>query len=464
MRRESENRSPNLEGNSGDFRLSPPPSRPLRLRARAIVAILLAGGLSGRVVSAADTNTARVLTLSEAHAVALRLHPQVAAANYRALAAEQIVQQTRAGFFPTANLYGTAAGADSENTRILAGVLNNPSVMDRVAGGLGIAQLLTDFGRTANLTASSRFQAQAEKQNAATTREQVLLQVDASYFGTLQAQAVQRVAQQTFDTRRLLLDQVTVMASNGMKSELDVSFAQVALEEGRLLLQKAQNDSDAARAALSTALGYHEYQPFQLVELTLPASGATNDVYDLIQMALHDRPEVLALRNQRDSALRLAQAEKDARYPTLAAVGTAGGSPTHDGRLPDNYAAGGIQFSLPLFAGGLYVARQREAELRAQAAAEMLRTEEDLVVRDVRVAWLNLNNALERLRTTDQLVKNATEAYNLADARYRNSLSSIVELSQAQLALISAQIANTTARYDVLSQQSMLNYQVGALR
>ncbi len=426
--------------------------------------MLMAGGLSVRAAAAAETNTASILTLSEAHSVALRLHPQVAAANYRALAAEQIVQQTRAGFFPTANLYGTAAGADSDNTRIMAGFLNNPSVMDRVAGGLAVSQLLTDFGRTANLTASSRFQAQAEKQNSAATREQVLLQVDASYFGTLQAEAVQRVAQQTFDTRQLLLDQVSVMASNGIKSELDVSFAQVALEEGRLLLQKTQNDTDAARAALSTALGYHEYQPFQLVELNLPVSGATNDVDGLIQVALRDRPEVLALRNQRDAALRLAQADKDARYPTLAAVGTAGGSPTHDGRLPDNYAAGGIQLSLPLFAGGLYVARQREAELKAQAAAEMLRTEEDLVVRDVRVAWLNLNNALERLRTTDQLVKNATQAYNLADARYRNSLSSIVELSQAQLALISAQIANTTARYDVLIQQSMLNYQVGALR
>jgi hypothetical protein len=48
--------------------------------------------------------------------------------------------------------------------------------------------------------------------------------------------------------------------------------------------------------------------------------------------------------------LAKARAERDARLPTLAAVATAGSAPTHDDRLPDNYAAGGIQFILPPFA------------------------------------------------------------------------------------------------------------------
>ena len=144
--------------------------------------------------------------------------------------------------------------------------LNNPSVYDRAAGGLAVSQLITDFGRTANLTASSKFQAQAENQNASATREQVLLQVDTSYFGALEAQAVLHVAQQTFDTRQLLLDQVTALATNKLRSELDVSFARVAVQEARLLLEKAQNDADAAMASLSTALGYREPRQFQLVE------------------------------------------------------------------------------------------------------------------------------------------------------------------------------------------------------
>ena len=404
------------------------------------------------------------MTLADAQKVALQNHPQIAAANYRALAAQEVVKETRAGYFPTANLYATAAGADSDNTRIMAGGLNNPSVYDRAAGGLAVSQLITDFGHTANLTASSKFQAQAENQNANATREQVLLQVYTSYFGALEAQAVLHVAQQTFNTRQLLLDQVAALATNKLRSELDVSFAQVALEEGRLLLQKAQNNVDAAMASLSTALGYHEFHQFQLVEPSPPMDAVTNDVSPLIQTALARRPELLSLRDERDAALRFAKSQRDARLPTVSAIGVAGDSPAHDSRLADNYAAAGVQLSLPLFAGGLYRARQHEAELKAQANAEMLRTAEDNVIRDVRIAWLNVNNALEQLHTTGQLVKHAAEAYDLAEARYKTGISSIVELSQAQLSLTSAQIANTNARYDVLIEQANLDYQTGVLR
>ncbi|HYL72136.1 MAG TPA: TolC family protein, partial [Candidatus Dormibacteraeota bacterium] len=55
----------------------------------------------------------------------------------------------------------------------------------------------------------------------------------------------------------------------------------------------------------------------------------------------------------------------------------------------------------------------------------------------------------------------AADAYQLADARYRAGSSSIVELSQAQLELTSAQLGETTARYEVLMQQSALNFETG---
>ena len=410
----------------------------------------------------AQTNVTQTLTLLEAHELALKNHPQLAAANYRMLAAEQVVKETRSGFFPTLNLYGSAVGADSTQTRIMAGGLNNPSVFNRAAEGLGMSQLLTDFGRTANLTASSKLQAQSEHQNANATREQVLLDVDTSYFGALEAQAVFNVAKQTLDTRQLLLDQVSLLASNKLKSELDVSFARVAVEEARLLEERASNNADAALASLSTALGLHETRPFQLIEQAPPVTAATNDVSGLIQTALRDRPELASLRDVRESEVRFSRAQRDARLPEISAVGTVGNSLVHDDRLPDNYAAGGVQLSMPLFAGGLYTARQREAELRAQADAEVLRAAEDNVVRDVRIAWLNLTDAEERLRTTEQLVQNASEAFDLAQARYKVGSSSIVELSQAQLELTSAQIAETNAHYDVLIQQSNLNYQIGA--
>ncbi len=402
------------------------------------------------------------LTLAEAHAIALQNHPQIAAASYQAQAQHQVYLQARSGLLPQISAYGDAVHADSDNTRLMAGGINNPSVFSRTAIGANLTQLITDFGHTTNLAASARLQASAAEQSSLATREQVLLQVDLAYFGALQAHGIESVARQTLGTRQLLLDRVSVLAENKLKSDLDVSFARVALEQARLLLLRAQNDVDSSLAALSTVLGYREQRMFSLADETSVPVPASADVQPLIDQALHDRPELAGLRDQRDAAQRLALSFRDARLPTVSALVAAGNSPSHDARLPANYSAGGIQVSVPVFAGGLYEARQHEAELRARAAAESLRTVEDDISRDVRVAWLNLNNARQRLRTNQQLARYAADAYQLADARYRVGSSSIVELSQAQLELTTAQIDETTARYEVLLRESDLNYQIGA--
>jgi outer membrane protein len=414
-------------------------------------------------VTAASPDSGQPLTLEQAHGIALKNHPGIGAADYRALAANEVYRQARSGLMPQVNLYGSLVQAESANTRIMAGGLNNPSVFNRAAVGAGISQLITDFGRTSNLAASTRLQASAESENAQTTREQVLLEVDRDYFGVLQAQDLENVAKQTVDTRQLLLDRVSILASNKLKSDLDVSFARVALENGKLLLQNARDGFDSAMASLSAVLGYREQRRFELAEAEPALVGTASDISVLVDEALRDRPELASFRDERDAALRLARSLRDARLPTISAVIATGDAPSHDVRLPDTYTAGGIQVSVPLFAGGLYQARQREAELRAKAAAESLRSVEDVVTRDVRIAWLNVNSSRDRLRTTEQLRRYAANAYELAEARYKAGSSSIVELSQAQLELTSAQIAEAGARYDVLIQESGLNYETGGM-
>jgi len=403
------------------------------------------------------------LTLARAHALALQNHPEIVAADQRALASEEDFKQARAALFPQVALYGSAVHAGSANTRIMAGSLNNPSVLDRVAYGAGLNQLITDFGHTAHLVESSKLQASAQGAAAAATREQVLLNVDRSYFGVLQAQALVQVSRQAFATRQLLLDRVSILAANKLKSDLDVSFARVALEDARLLHERARNDLDSSQATLSAALGIKGLRQFNPVEREPSPIASEEDVAAMIDRALRDRPELVRLREERDAAAQLAQSMRDARLPTIAAEIVAGDAPSHDARLPDSYSAGGITISVPLFAGGFYAARQHAAEHRAGVSAETLRALEDEVARDVRIAWLNLKSARERLRTTAQLERYAGDAYQLAEARYKVGSTSIVELSQAQLELTSAQIGEASARYEVLILESTLRYQIGSL-
>jgi outer membrane protein len=381
-----------------------------------------------------------------------------------ALASRQVEAKARSGFFPQVSASAVAVGTAEHNTRLSAlGALNNPGIFQRNAEGLMISQLITDFGRTANLVQSAKFAARAEENQAEATREQILLAVDAAFFSALQAQALIRVAEKTLSSRQILLEQVSALASNKLRSELDVSFAAVNVEDARLLLSKARNDLDAAFAELSDLMGARQAGSYRLVEEPEPVPLATNAT-DYTQQALRSRPDLQRLRNEQAAAFKLARAERAARYPQVAAVGAAGVAPIHDPELRDDYAAAGITVTVPVFAGGLLTARERDAELRADAAGQGLRELENDVIRDVRIAWLNAQNAFERLRITAQILQNARRAFDLAEARYRNGISSMVELNQAELNQVSAEISFANTRYEYFLQRSKLSYQTGSLR
>jgi outer membrane protein len=86
------------------------------------------------------------------------------------------------------------------------------------------------------------------------------------------------------------------------------------------------------------------------------------------------------------------------------------------------------------------------------------------VTRDVQLAWLDAQTAYQRLDLTNQLLTQATDALDLAQQRYNLGLSSIVELTQAQLNQTRAQIEQATARYDYQTRGATLRFQVGSVK
>jgi outer membrane protein len=145
-------------------------------------------------------------------------------------------------------------------------------VWDRFGQGITLSQIITDSGRTRNLVASSRLQAQASSQQYQATRYDVLLRVNQAYFQALQAQALVKVADETVAARQLLVDQVTTLAQNKLRSQLDVSFAAVGLAQAKLLLIRAQDGVQQAFAELTRALGLDQQQTYKLNEEPLPPS------------------------------------------------------------------------------------------------------------------------------------------------------------------------------------------------
>ncbi len=409
----------------------------------------------------AAAQTPQKLTLKEAEGLALSNHPRLRAARLNAAAASQTVTEARSAYFPLIAGSMTGAGA-ADKSRIAAGGLNNPIIFDRYADGITASQLITDFGRTSNLVAGTKLQAQARNEDVNITRADVLLQVDHAYYSVLRESSVLKVAKETVAARQLVVDQVQALEKSKLKSELDVSFANVNLQEAKLLLVQAQNDLKAGYAELAAALGYTGEQSFELAEEPLPSTPLP-DLSQAIAKAMHDRPELASLGLRRDAARRFAKAEKDLWFPAISIVGSAGIVPFHDSNLLNRFGAAGLNINIPIFNGSLFSARKAEAELKFKAEEQNLLDLQDGITRDIRVAWLNADTASRRLELTNQLLNQASLALDLAQARYSLGLGSIVELSQAQLNKTQAEIEQSSAKYEYQLRRSELSYQLGEL-
>ncbi len=413
--------------------------------------------LAAQVCAAQDIH----LTLKEAEELAVRNHPQLSAALLTAQAANEVPTEANAARYP--NFFGAATGAGAEdNSRIAAGGLNNPIILSRAATGVGASQLLLDFGRTENLVASARLHAKAVGETAEATKAQVLFRVDRAYYLALRAQAVLKVAEQTVSARQLVVEQADAMQKSGLKSGLDVSIADYNLSEAKLLLARSRNDVRAAYAELSAAIGRSEELTFDLADERAPGVSLPDEA-STVTLALSARPELSALKFDRDAAHKLVAAEKALKWPSVSAVWSAGIIPIHTSELAGHYNAAGVIVNIPIFNGRLYKAREAEADYRARAMEQTLRHEENRVARDVRVAWLGADAAAQRIGLAAQLVNRANEALSLAQERYRLGLSSIVELSQAQLNVTVAQLETANAKYDYLIELATLSYQSGEL-
>ena len=103
----------------------------------------------------------------------------------------------------------------------------------------------------------------------------------------------------------------------------------------------------------------------------------------------------------------------------------------------------------------------KEAKYRAGAAAEQVRYLRDIVARDVRTSVLNAQTAFQRIGVTQNELDQANLALDLAQARYKIGLSSIVELTQAQLVQTQAEIDNTNALYTYQTALAELRYEIG---
>ena len=441
------------------------------MRRRFAVRILLALAATQAILDAQSAPqsprgggvSSRTITIREAEVIALQRNPNISIGKLRALQAREFVRETRSAYYPNANLSVTAVQSDP-GSRISAGYLNNPVIYPRAAYGASMTQLITDFGRTNNLVSSSQHLEKAEDQNAIATQQQIILAVDEAFYNTLETKALQVVADQTVKARQDRVDQVQALTNAKLKSDLDLSFSNVDLARAKLLLLDSQNSYQASLATLSAILGFTDLQDFVPVDPADSIGPPAPDAVPLVQQALQQRPEIRALREEVTAATKFSKAEHDLWWPTVNAAGAVGQAPVRDDHISSWYGAVGVNVNIPVFNGFLFNARAKGADLQTEIKKNQLQALQEDVARNVRNGWLETQKAYERLTVTKQLEDQAGKALELADARYKLGLGSIVEYSQAELQKTDADLQDADAHYQYLLAQIELAYQMGLTR
>ena len=414
-------------------------------------------------LSSADSG-GRMLTIEEAEAIGVKNNPEITVGKLHAMEAREFVRAARSALMPQVNLSVTAVDSNP-GSRIAAGYLTNPTIYPRAAAGVAVSQLITDFGRTTNLVSSSQFLAKAEDENAVATRQQIILAVDQGFYNVLETKALMHVAEETVKARQNLVDQVQALTNAKLRSDLDLSFSKVDLARAKLLLLESQNSYQASLSTLSAILGYPQIQDFSLIEAaTEQVTPPAVDPLPLIQQAIQLRPEILALQNEVTAAEKFGKAEHDLWWPTVNAMGSTGLAPVRDDHISSWYGGVGVNMNIPVFNGFLFNARAKSADQETELKRQRLRDLQNNVARDVRNGWLDTGKAYERLSLTKQLREQADLALELADARYKLGLSTIVEYSQAQLQKTDAELQDTDAHYQYLVSQIALAYAMGLPR
>src|SRR5213594_3950841 len=394
----------------------------------------------------------RVLTLDECVSVALEAQPTIQATLYDYAAARYRVTQALAPLLPQLSGLVSASQTQVTSPSATTGKVSTSSsrLADNFLAQMQLSQLLFDFGKNLAATEAARKLAEVAVEDVELQRQLISLAVKEAYTNILFAGRLIRVQEQAVQRAELNLRSAKGFFEVGTRPKSDVARAEVDVANARVDLIRARNALRTARVALNTAMA---------IEVDTPTAIQDNLVFEAVNLdrgqlrgeALRSRPEY------RQSKLRVSAAEATERqtfrsfFPDISGNGTYGGSQP---QLTEGWTLG-LNLSWSLFDGGNRVAKYQEAKANLEGARQRVKSTELDIIQNVEQAEIAVEEAQERIQAAQALVASAQENFRLAQGRFAAGVGTILETTDAQLALTQAQ--NTEA-------QALADYRIALYR
>ena len=388
------------------------------------------------------------LTLNEAIAFSLRQQPTIRLAQQSRIAAQARIPEAQSAYYPRFDWLTSAGRSQSFSTS-----QNRPLTSSSITTAIQGTQLLYDFGKTGALVDQARANARVAEVEVERVRELVVQNVRQAYFNLLQARRLVGVADAGLARSELNLKSAQGFFDVGTKPKSDVTKAEVEVANARVSVIVARNNVRLAQTTLANALGLEATTPLEIEDVL------TYEAVVLLTEALANRPELRQAKAQVDGARAQASAARANYWPTLNATG-AYGAASNDPDLHEAWSIAGT-LSWNLFQGFFTLNQVRETQALVEAARANYDTFELQVRLDVDQAYTTVVAAAERIAATDKAVESARENLRLAQGRYDAGVGTILDLTDAQLALTTAEADQVRALTDYRVGLAVLDRVVG---
>ena len=389
----------------------------------------------------------RELGIEQAVAIALANQPTIQNRVSAYVAAQQRVAQALSPLLPQISGLWTAFQQKSVSSVTVAGTganitLNTINLQTQAT--VTASQLLFDFGKNWAATDAAKANSEFARESVELQKDLIALAVKQSYYNLLLASRLVVVNAQALDRADLNLRSAKGFFEVGTRPRFDVTRAEVDVANARVSLIRAQNAVSLSRIALNTGMGIAINAPTRIVDIL---------AYEPFMV---DRDSLVA------EALRRRAEYRQAKYQVDAAEATA---PTE---LPQLLPRRHRERDLRVRPGG----HERDLQLRRPAQLEHLRRRQQggplqggqglarrrrkANVRDteltiwqqVEQAYVNLISAEEQIGAAQKAVESAQENFRLSQGRFDAGVGTIIELTDAQLALTQAQSTQAQALTD----------------
>ena len=432
-----------------------PVSRTIRYVPVAAFFALLAIGASARAADNAAVPPAPspegsvTWTLADVTATALKNHPLILQSDADVAAAVARKGQAQSAWYPSVNL-----STGYTRLRAFSATANqNVTTPNEFARG-DLNWMLYDFGRTGASVDRADANAAISRENAATTREDVVFVATVAFYNVLRAEKTLEFQRENLRQQESLYRQASAFYEAGVRAKIDVVRAEANLYDARAQLGQAENGLRVARITLLQRIGVDGPAGFRLSG-ALPEFSLPGTLQDWVAEAERNRPELRALVEKERAATESLRLARAGYLPFL--VGSAGyGYGAEEVPLQQNYGLA-VTLNYPLFSG--FLSREQTKEALATISStqyEFIETKRRVRLQ-VEVSAYSVQEAKERLSARKKQRDASEENLRLATARYEVGAGDIIEMTDAQAQMVRSETDTINTAFDfAVSHASLL--------